>query len=281
MHNLLQFIVKYSNFLLFIGLEIAAFVLLFHGNSYQHSAYVTSANRVTGTLYESVDKVTSYFLLAQENQALSDENARLQEEIQLLKNALEPFRENDSTYLYGQCRYRYAHTSLHYIPAKVVNTDAGWRHNYFTINKGRRDGIVEDYGVVDQGGVVGIVCAVSERFSLVLPLTNDRMSLSCRFKNNKTFGPLVWGGTDYRYAQLENIPRHAEVHAGDTIITSGLTPAFPEGIVAGVVEEAVLEETDAYYHIRVRFTTDFHRLGYVQVIANEALREQMQLENIQ
>ena len=135
-----------------------------------------------------------------------------------------------------------------------------------------------DMGVIDSKGVVGIICAASERFALVLPLVNDEMQLSCRFKNNDTYGPLVWRGTDYRYGQLENIARHAEVHVGDTIITSDLTPAFPGGVMVGVVDEAILEESDAYYHIRVRFSTDFRSIGYVQVIANEAMAEQTKLE---
>ena len=280
MRNLLQFIIKYSNFLLFGLLEIAALVLLFTFSSYPRSAYVTSANLVSGELYKASDAVTSYMHLGAENVALIEENARLLARIQELENQLEPYVENDSSRLYPDCNpYRYAHKAMRYIPAKVINIESGKRHNCFTLNKGRRDGIEEDMGVVDQHGVVALICAVSERFSLVMPLINDQMQLSCRFKNDETYGPLVWNGVDPRYGQLINIARHANVHVGDTIITSGLTPAFPGGLMVGMVDEAVLKDSDAYYRIRVRYSTDFRSIGYVQVVANDAMREQNNLEN--
>lgn len=279
MRNLLQFIIKYSNFILFGLLEIAAFVLLFTFSSYPRSSYVTSANRVSGELYKASDAITSYMHLGSENAALIEENARLLARIQELENELEPYAENDTSRLYPTCNpYQYAHKAMRFIPAKVINIESGKRHNCFTLNKGRRDGIEEDMGVVDQHGVVGLICAVSERFSLVMPLINDQMQLSCRFKNDETYGPLVWNGIDARYGLLINIARHANVHVGDTIITSGLTPAFPGGLMVGIVDEAVLKDSDAYYRIRVRFATDFRSIGYVQVVANDAMREQCSLE---
>lgn len=281
MRNLLQFLIKYSNFLLFFVLEIAGLVLFFTLNSYPRSSYVTSANWLSGELYLASDAVYSYAHLGKENDALTKENALLLARVQELENRLEPYAENDTSRLYPACRtYQYAHKGMRFIPAKVINTESGKRRNCFTLNKGTRDGVDVDMGVIDSYGAVGIVCAASERFALVLPLVNTEMQLSCRFKNNDTYGPLVWTGTDFRYGELKNIARHAEVHVGDTIITSDLTPAFPGGVMVGTVDEAVLEESDAYYHIRVRYATDFRAVGYVQVVANDAMAEQTALERM-
>lgn len=280
MRNLIQFLIKYHNLLLFIGLEIVALVLLCRSNAYQRSVYVTSANAVSGYMYKASDEVASYLHLGSVNRELAAENARLLERITLLENQLEPYMENDSSLLNDNCiRYLYSDKALKYIPAKVINTESGKLHNYLTLNKGKRDGVEIDMGVVGQRGVVGIVTAVSDHFSLVLPLDNEHMSLSCRLKKNETFGPLEWDGGDYRYSSLNNIARHAEVHVGDTVVTSGLTTAFPKGIMVGTVDEALLEESDAYYHIKVRLATDFHQIGYVQVICNETLREQQELDD--
>lgn len=279
MKNLLQFILKYSNFLVFLALEIVALVLLLHGNGYQRSVWLTSANQMSGEMYKVAESVGGYLHLGAENEALATENALLLERIQQLENQLEPYTENDTMVLHDACkRYQYSNKGLKFVPARVIHAEFGKRRNYLTLNKGLRDGVETDLGVVDQRGVVGIVSAVSERFSVVLPLVNTQMSLSCRFKNSQVYGPLEWDGINRSYASLENIARHAEVHVGDTIITSGLTTAFPEGIMVGVVDKAVLKETDAYYHIRVRLSTDFGALGYVQVVSNEALREQQELE---
>ena len=277
MRNLWQFLVKYSNLLLFILLEVVALFFVFSRNGLPRSAWLSSANTVSGTVYQAWDNVTSYFFLRHENERLVAENVELRNYVTRLENQLEGQFEAGLSDTVGA--YIYAEKHLHYIPAKVISLSTSSQRNYITLNKGARDGVQEDMGVVDRDGVVGIVRAVSDRFSVVIPVINNAFSVSCRFLSNDKIGPLLWDGIDYRYAQLEDIARHVEVHEGDTLITSGLSDAFPEGIRVGVVETAELGESDAYYHIRVRLAADFHRLGYVQIIQNTALVEQRQLED--
>ena len=276
MRNLWQFLVKYSNLLLFLLLEAVALFFVFSKGGLPHRAWVSSANRVTGSFYQAWDNVTTYFFLRSENERLVAENVELQNRITRLENQLEGQLEAGLPDTVPA--YVYAEKDLHYIPAKVINFSTSSQRNYLTLNKGARDGVEEDMGVVDQDGVVGIVRAVSDRFSVVIPVINNAFSVSCRFLSNDKLGPLHWDGVDYRYAQLEDIARHVEVHEGDTLVTSGLSDAFPEGVRVGIVEEAELGESDAYYHIKVRLAADFHRLGYVQIIQNKALVEQRQLE---
>jgi rod shape-determining protein MreC len=241
-----------------------------------HSAWRSSANYVVGSFYQTWSNVSDYFFLRSENERLVAENVELQNYITRLENQLEGLFESQLPDTVPA--YVYAEKDLRYIPAKVINFSTSSQRNYLTLNKGARDGVEENMGVVDQDGVVGIVRAVSDRFSVVIPVINNAFSVSCRFLSNDKLGPLHWDGIDYRYAQLEDIARHVEVHEGDTLVTSGLSDAFPEGVRVGVVEKAELGESDAYYHIKVRLAADFHRLGYVQIIQNRALIEQRQLE---
>ena len=46
MRNLLNFLIKYNYWFLFLLLEVASFILLFRFNHYQQSVYFTSANGV-------------------------------------------------------------------------------------------------------------------------------------------------------------------------------------------------------------------------------------------
>lgn len=251
-------------------------MLIFGQNRFQHSAFLSSANYMAGELYQAESNVTGYFGLRYENERLVEENVELQNRITELENRLELAREKslpDSV-----PAYIFAEKHLSYIPAKVINFSTATQRNFLTINKGARDGVEVDMGVIDQDGAVGIVRAVSDRFAVVIPLINNSFSLSCRFLSNDKIGPLQWDGVDVRYAQLNDIARHVEAHEGDTLITSGLSDAFPEGIKVGVIEEARLEDTDAYYHLKVRLAADFQRLGYVQVIQNKTRREQKELE---
>ena len=48
MRNLLNFLIKYNYWFLFLLLEVASFILLFRFNHYQQSVYFTSANGVAG-----------------------------------------------------------------------------------------------------------------------------------------------------------------------------------------------------------------------------------------
>ena len=77
MHNLLNFLAKYSYWFLFLVLEAISFVLLFQFNSYQGSVWFTSANAVSGKVYEQSAKVKSYFQLETINEELTKENLYL------------------------------------------------------------------------------------------------------------------------------------------------------------------------------------------------------------
>ena len=74
MRNLLDFLVKYNYWFLFILLEVASFVLLFRFNRYQQSVFFTSTNAISGKLFEMKSSVTSFFHLKEVNEDLLDRN---------------------------------------------------------------------------------------------------------------------------------------------------------------------------------------------------------------
>ena len=51
MRNLLEFLAKYNHWFVFLILEVVSMVLLFQYNSYQGSAWFSSANAVTGKIH--------------------------------------------------------------------------------------------------------------------------------------------------------------------------------------------------------------------------------------
>ena len=74
MRNLLNFLIKYNYWFLFLLLEAASFVLLFRFNYYQQSVFFTSANSVAGKVYDVSGTITSYFHLKSVNEDLLDRN---------------------------------------------------------------------------------------------------------------------------------------------------------------------------------------------------------------
>lgn len=269
MQDLLKFIVKYSNFLVFLGLEVVAFLLLVNFNEYPRFHTLSTANRMVAAQYKMVNDVEDYFSLDEQNRALNAENALLRNRIAVLEDRLEDSLCIDAAH--------YIDGNLRYIPARVIQLDTRSSRNYMTLDKGSQDGVVEGMGVQCPMGVVGQVKSVSEHYAVVIPLIHVKSQLSCKFLKNGYAATLSWDGVNYRYADLNDVACHMEVEEGDTLVTSGLTVSFPQGIAVGVVDKCELGSGDSYYTIRVQLATDFRKLNYVQLIDNRDANELNQL----
>ena len=268
MQSLLKFIQKYSNFLIFIILEVVAFLLLTSYNEYPKSSVLSTSNAVVAFNYKVTNNIVSYFRLQSVNGQLQQENTDLRNQIAMLQNMLEDSLEH---------HYTYSHLDYTYIPAKVIQLSTDKQHNFLTINKGARDSVYRGMGVCNNEGVVGIVTTVGERFAVVIPIINTNSKISAKFLKNGYYGTIEWDGLDYRYASLTDIASHLAVNEGDTIVTSGLSPVFPADIPLAIVEKAELKQGDSYYTIKVRLQTDFRKLNYVQLINNHTFIEETAL----
>ena len=269
MRSLLQFIQRNSNFLVFLLLEVVAFFLIVRGNSYPRSSALSTANRIIAWQYQVTDNIAGYFQLRSINNALMEENASLRERLVQLESLHEDsLQDNAATYV---------HPNYQVIAARVVQLTTNSPHNFLTINKGKADGVHVNMGVRNEEGVVGIVCSVSEHFALVIPIINTDLKISCRLQKNDYIGTLEWDGKNARYAMLNDIASHIQVEAGDTLVTSGLSPIFPANIPVGIVDKVSIDEGDTYYNIRARVRANFRQLHYVQLIENHSAAEQEEL----
>jgi rod shape-determining protein MreC len=160
-------------------------------------------------------------------------------------------------------------TIFHYIPARVVSNNVQFRNNYIVLNKGYEAGIEKDMGIISPEGVAGIITGVSKNYAIGMSLLHKFATISVRFKHNGNLANLSWKGGDYRFGIIDHIPTHLVVNKGDTLITSGNSHLFPEGILVGTVEDYIASDDGALNQARIRFTTDFNRLRQVYVIDNK------------
>ncbi len=265
---------------MFIFLEIICFYFIFQYNSYQRSVFLNSSNEIVGRVYAISGNIVSYFGLREANEDLLLKNAELQNQVfdlqsYIHKLEIDTLRTNaivqDSTVAPVTNPYEY-------IISRVINNSISQAENYITINKGRNDGISKEMGVISQQGIVGIVRAVSNNFSVIQPVINPKTILSCKVKGSNTPGSLVWTGEDYRYVNLEGFPRFEKFEKGDTIITSGYSGIFPEGIIIGVIEDSKGQSDDNFLTLKVKLSTDFSSLKDVLVIKNNNRQEIIDLE---
>lgn len=262
-NSLLQFLYKHNHWLLFIALEVVCVVLLFSYNSYQGSVYLSTANAVSARLLRGQDKVTSYFGLAAKNKALVAQNAALQERIFALE-AISSQHLLDSLSK-EEALQRVHRTGYRITPAQVIDKSVNRTDNYITLDRGIADGVEPDMGVMGIDGIVGVVYKCTEHYSLVMPLLNSKSTVSCKVQGSD-LGYLQWEGGDPRYAMLHDLPRYADVAVGDTIVTSGNSSFFPEGLMVGVVNELYPSSDGLYIALKVELATQFARLEHAFVL---------------
>lgn len=274
MRNLLEFLAKYNHWFVFLILEVVSMVLLFQYNSYQGSAWFSSANAVTGKLYEWDANVETFFSLTKVNQELTQRNAYLEQEVQKLSDSLVCVTKDSSIYHRDQFALL---RNYRLIPAKVVANSIDKPGNLMTIDKGSADGIHKDMGVISGTGVVGIVYLVAEHYAIVIPVLNTKSNISCMIQNRGYFGYLRWKGGVSDLAYLEEVPRHAHFKLGDYVVTSGYSAVFPPGVRVGRILHVFNSADGLSYRVQLRFSTDFARLRDVCVIDDAAMKERLEI----
>lgn len=274
MRNLLEFLAKYNHWFVFLILEVVSMVLLFQYNSYQGSAWFSSANAVTGKLYEWDANVETFFSLTKVNQELTQRNAYLEQEVQKLSDSLVSVTKDSSIYHRDQFALL---RNYRLIPAKVVANSVDKPGNLMTIDKGSADGIHKDMGVISGTGVVGIVYLVAEHYAIVIPVLNTKSNISCMILNRGYFGYLRWKGGVSDLAYLEEVPRHAHFKLGDYVVTSGYSAVFPPGVRVGRILHVFNSADGLSYRVQLRLSTDFARLRDVCVIDDAAMKERLEI----
>lgn len=271
MRNLLNFLARFNNLIIFLVLEGISFSLLVTGNNYHNTRFVNRIQGLTNGISRRMNNTRNYLHLSEINSTLAAENTALRNSIEQLvkKESLLFFSVSDSVY----------NQQYQYTTAEVIENSVNRQKNFFTINKGSRQGMMVDMAVTSGDGVAGVIVGCSDNYSVAMSLLNLDFRLSARIKSNGYFGSLNWDGRDFDHAVLTEIPQHVTVNEGDTIETTGYSAIFPEGIIVGTISD--FEKTGGdFYRIRVALLTDFKKLHFVNAIGNKRKIEQQELEKL-
>lgn len=277
MQNLLDFLRKYHHWFLFILLEVISGVMLFRFNSYQGSVWLSSANDISGKVYEIQSGVTSFFSMTRANEELTLRNFYLERQVNQLRRLYIDATKDTTVQERNQLQFL---NQYKLIPAKVVSNSINKPNNLITIDKGKSDGVEVDMGVACGNGVVGVVYLVSDHYAVVIPALNASSSrISCAIRGRDYFGYLHWTGGDPTIAFIEDIPRHAKFKKGEWIVTSGFSSIFPSGILVGKIEKVFNSNDGLSYKLQIRLSTDFSCLRDVVVISEKNIVERTKLIN--
>lgn len=266
MQQILFFFIRNKNFLLFFVFFLIGVSLTIQANSYHKSSFVNSANFLGGGVYSARSSVTDYFGLEEENQKLTQENAYLRSRVTQLQNISE--KQLDTTI---------TNAPYFFSLAKVINNNYGRSKNNLTINKGARDSVFIDQGVISSNGLVGIINNTSAGYATVQSILNTNSEINAKLKKSNHYGFLAWDTKNPNIVQLKQIPRLAPLKVGDTIVTGGKSTIFPENILIGTIKEFTLTDDDSFI-VDINLFNDMTSLKQVYLIKPTRAKEILELE---
>lgn len=267
MERILLFIYHYRAFFTFLVLELFCSWLIVQNNQYQGASFFNSANSFVAGVNGFSQDVREYFSLRETNKMLAEENTLLRQKLEQKKQVVEGVLTDSSLI-----------RRFDFVTAKVVNNSVSRFTNFVTLNKGSEEGIRAGMAVISPQGVVGKVKKTSRHFSVVTSVLNIDMMISGIMKRTGYFGTIQWDGENPNYTVLNYIPRHVDPQPGDTIMTSGYSEIFPQGILIGTIAEKSLSDGAPFYDLKIKLSQDFRNLTYVAVVKSNLLQEVDSLE---
>lgn len=280
MYKLILFFRSHKHWFLWLLLQIFALLLLFNSGGYHSSLKNYGVSVALGRIREAMTEIHSYLNLRDENRLLLEKNALLEHSYLTL---LRSVRDAEAAALLPNIIESSGLESIAHsvLTARVVNRRSAMGEVYYIINRGEDDGVRVDMPVMSANGVLGTVMSTSSAYAIVIPIINSKLKLSCVVKNKGYQGTLSSSGLGAN-SILGGIPMHSRVESGDTLLTSGLSYIYPEGLLVGVVDkeerEGVSGAETAFGTYKVTLATDFERLNYVYVLLTPPMNEAKELE---
>lgn len=271
MQQLIYFIQKYRYFLFFLLLSFISLFFTINNTSFHKSKFISSANKITGGLYEKSSQFSNYLKLKTQNEELILENTRLKNQLKFLNSKIDTvldFTVIDSLHF---------HQKYVYSNARIIKNSYHKKNNYITINRGSKQGLHKEMAVINNKGIIGVIDDVSGDYSRIQSILNSNSKINARLKNSFHFGTLLWNGKDYNIVQLEDIPRQATVQIGDTIVTGGKSTIFPEGILIGTVKNS--DTKNSLRSIDIQLFNDMSNISHVYIVKSLDKTEINTLEN--
>ena len=265
MQQIINFIIRYKNFLLYLFLLMVSLGFTIQSHSYHQSSFFNSSSWITGNIYKTSYGITSYFDLDEENKKLVEENQRLRH---LLFN-----QESNDSLVIDAIQATYTVTT-----AQVIKNSYADSRNYITINKGEKDSVKRDMGVITSKGILGIVENTSNHYATVQSILNVNSNINAKLKNTNHFGSLVWNEEAYNMVQLIDIPKLVPLIVGDTIVTGGMSSVFPDNIPIGTIKKFELDNAQGFWRIDISLFNDMTNIKNVYIVNNTNRLEILELE---
>jgi rod shape-determining protein MreC len=148
------------------------------------------------------------------------------------------------------------------IGARVIGASAGTATETIDIDRGERDGIKRNMGVITPDGVVGKVIEAYPNTSQVLLLTDKDSGVGAMLSDSRIQSPV--GGTGEPLLYMKYVPNDDTVNNGERVVTSGMDRIFPRDLPVGTIVD--IKTGNPFKQIRLRPAANLERLEEVIVL---------------
>jgi rod shape-determining protein MreC len=197
--------------------------------------------------------------LGRENQQLRADVDRLK-----LRNAELESRAAEADRLASLLDFRKRNDQVPMIAARVIGASPTNNGRMAFIDRGTRDGLAVDMGVITPDGVVGKVIAVYSATSQVLLISDKDSGVGALLADSRTQSPVRGSGDPM--LQMEYVAKDVKVRVGEPVFTSGQDRIFPKDLPVGMVQSTEPEPHTPFQKIVVKPAARLDELEEVLVL---------------
>ena len=192
------------------------------------------------------------------------ENDQLRHEVDALKLQLAQLQGKaaEADRLAALLNFRQSHTNVPMVGARVIGASAGSASQTIQLDRGERDGIRRNMGVITPDGVVGKVVETYANTSQVLLLTDKDSGVGAMLADSRIQSPV--GGVGEPLLTMKYVPNDDTVSLGESVITSGMDRIFPRDLPVGTIAE--IKPGNPFKQIRIKPAANLERLEEVLVL---------------
>ncbi len=269
LERLYNLFLQFKEYVLLAGLVVLSFVLLSLNDKPQVRRIRTIATVAMGVVQGQLSFIPRYFRLKGENEALRRVNIELSDETNQLRDAkLENIRLRSLLGLKERSDYPLC-------AANVISKNLTLLRNSLTLDVGTDDGIGPSMPVLSEAGLVGVIVAASEHYSVANILLNTDFRASAKVQRSRVDGILAWDGQNLA---LKNVAKTLDVRQGDVLVTSEYSSTYPADIRIGLISNVREQTGSLFKEVLVAPSVDFVRLEQVFVLRALPDSEKVALE---